>query len=394
MRAFAVASIVISAIFILLFSELPAVAQQPECRETRTRIGNSELYEVRRMCRDASGTWRPAPEAPTSSADIIESGVMPASFRGRAIYRGPYDAQIVDAPRGRPARGLGGLLQQAAGGTRRQLTGIYTIMLNFEPNGIVTGNASGTTLPVNVRLSGTRQGNRCRLTASPGNSTYDGTCTPSTFNGIVTSSPQETQGRFTISFDLAASEFVDSTEEAAIRRREAEESAERARLAQIEAQRLATVEAARVAAQPRVRGDAATPTAVQNRQTTTNIQRNGSFSSTLRWALQQDAGSWRINRIKPNSESALREQSGFDRPTRVFRMDFLYTDDAPGWIEGYFNGADLISIRYADNQTWAHVRTDETRERAWRDGMVTDAINRDAERRRQCDIYFTISQCT
>lgn len=229
----------IAANFLALGSNV-AFAQEQQCRDV-TIDG-----AVQRLCRGADGAWRPAPAPSLDSGDVIASGVIPASFRGRATYRGPFDAQVTDAPRGRRQGGLGGLLSTAIGGTSRQITGVYTITLNFEPNGIVTGNASGTNLPVDVTLSGTRQGDQCRLTAAPGGSTFEGTCTPTLFRGLVTSSPAETRGRFRISFDLAASEFVDAAEEAAIRARAAAEAAERDRVARAEQERTDSARRARL----------------------------------------------------------------------------------------------------------------------------------------------------
>lgn len=220
----------IAANFLALGSNV-AFAQEQQCRDVTIDRA------IQRLCRGADGAWRPAPAPSMDSGDVIASGVIPASFRGRATYRGPFDAQVTDAPRGRRQGGLGGLLSTAIGGTSRQITGVYTITLNFEPNGIVTGNASGTNLPVDVTLSGTRQGDQCRLTAAPGGSTFEGTCTPTLFRGLATSSPAETRGRFRINFDLAASEFVDAAEEAAIRARAAAEAAERDRVARAEQER-------------------------------------------------------------------------------------------------------------------------------------------------------------
>ncbi len=189
-----------------------------ECRDVPMTIDGQT--QTQRMCREGAGPWRPA-TAETGSAEILTSGVMPANFRGRATYRGPYRADVSEPPR-RRERGLAGLLQAD---TKRQIEGVYTASLVFEPNNIVTGNVSSTGELGPATVAGSREGNRCRLTASPGGATFEGICSPTQFKGIWTSSPAEKRYKFVITLDLAASEFVDAVEQEREAQRQAQAAA-------------------------------------------------------------------------------------------------------------------------------------------------------------------------
>ena len=119
-----------------------------------------------------------------------ESDAIPANFRGQISYSGTHQGQLVAARR------------------TREYSGHYN--LELEINGsTLRGRYSGTGGINSGTVSGTRTGNRCRLTDDRWGTVTEAECTRSRFAGTARS-PQVAQRQTRMNIDARATRVVDA----------------------------------------------------------------------------------------------------------------------------------------------------------------------------------------
>jgi hypothetical protein len=130
------------------------------------------------------------PTSAQQSGPIDLSDSLPPDFRGTITYRGSHGALLDRGPR----RGT------------RQYGGSLTIELTFEGNR-VTGRFSGTGGINSGTMTGTRNGNHCRLIEARDGDVIEGECTRSRLSARARSTRANAM---TASFEAQATRVVDS----------------------------------------------------------------------------------------------------------------------------------------------------------------------------------------
>ena len=263
-----------------------------------------------------------AVHAQRQSASPTPAANLPADWSGSVTYTGTYEGSIdTPGPRMRKLT-LNEALRSASRANSEQIGGPFTLELTFQGRA-VSGRAIATGRIRGGTVSGTRDGDRCRLFI--GQTLLEGKCTAQGFSGNGSS---QGTARRTQSFrvDAPASRIVDKQQEAVRREAEATELAARRANEQAERDRLAAVEVARIASLPRA---------------------SAGQCALLDRTVQQDSGAWSFNRYDSGSMSNVR-LSSTQGSTTVLRGEYTYNGGSKGWVEAEVSRGSVSCLRYHD----------------------------------------------
>lgn len=320
-----------------LFPAALAVAQPGEsCRQVT--IENDGKRETRSICRAPGGASRTQAE-PASRA-------LPPDFRGRIVYCGNYSGSLMVS--GRPPRRLNlrEILNSAP--TREDIAGDMEISLEFDGD-----NVRGTYRPTGrlgrSQVSGTRQGNECRL-YDPDGWPWTGRCDREGFQGSAQSiAGQEPVVRF--GFQTRTLSFVDRVVE---ERERAIASAERERQ-QADAMRRASA-SVEVAPSTDARRTSASQT-TSRRGTTQGGSRPSStqaarYRSLLDRTVADDSLGWNFFSY---ARGSMRISAIDTRPTAlqngataIVTGEFSYGGGTEGWVRAQVSGNMVLCVEYRD----------------------------------------------
>jgi hypothetical protein len=149
------------------------------------------------------------PGAPAAATDEAAEA-LPPNFRGRINYEGTHRGEVTRP--GPPLRSLRtrDVVRSMSGGSTREYGGNYSLELTFEGDA-VTGHYSGTGGMNSGTLSGTRDGDRCRLVDDRYGTVTEAICTRRRLYGDA----RVERGRDTtvIRVEAGATRLVDAVEE-------------------------------------------------------------------------------------------------------------------------------------------------------------------------------------
>lgn len=323
--------ILLAAASLSLFAYAAPAAAQADCQTTEIDTGQGVVRQT--MCRGADGVWRPqqaAPAAPGAGL-AVGGGAFPPGWSGSVTYTGSYQGAI-ETP-GRPMRRftLDEAVRSATSGSREEIGGPYTLELTIEGNA-VSGRLRASGGVRNANVSGTRNGDRCRLFI--GDVLVEAECTAARFDGRA-----RTQGNerriYNYRVDAEATRVVDNRAEAARREQAAAEAEARQAEQRAERERASQAEAARIAALPRA---------------------SQAQADTLERAVRQDSSAWAFNRYDIGSMSNVRVSSSAGGITTL-RGEYTYNGGSRGWVEARVSGGRVECLGYWDMGGCSAVRT-------------------------------------
>lgn len=254
------------------------------------------------------------------------SAPLPASFRGRIVYRGTYSGSE-QAPQRRGQVKLGKMLANAVGLNSTPIGGSSSYTLEFDGNR-VTGSfeindgrrsARGT-------LTGTRQGTMCRLFDKDGGA-FIATCTASEFRGSA-SSGASSRVKWKTRFQASAVGYTDYAQ--VQRNRPSPPVSAPARNAATPSRPASGY--VQPGSSPPATGPAAKPALV----------------AALRTAVQNDATNWGINRFDSGSLSNVRVIRGSGAAPSRIRGTYTFNNGHPGWVEADVSGGRILCLNYWD----------------------------------------------
>lgn len=312
-----------------------AQARPSNCQVVESETGQGRVRQT--LCQGADGVWRPQETPPAApSADLggglsVGGGAFPPGWSGRVTYRGTYQGAI-ETPGPRMRRfSVDEALRSATGGRREEIGGPYSLELNIDGNA-VSGRLTTSGGLRNAAVSGTRNGDRCRLFI--GDVSIEAECTASRFDGRA-----RTQGDarriYSYRIDTEAIQLVDNRAEAARRETAAAEAEARRAEQRAERERAAEAEAARIAALPRA---------------------SQAQANLLERAVRQDSSAWILNRYDVGSMSNVRVSSNTGGVTTL-RGEYTYNGGSRGWVEARLASGRVECLGYWDTGGCTAVRT-------------------------------------
>lgn len=295
---------------------IPA-AIQSDCRvvEMDPRRGPPRVVQ----CRDQRGAWVPRPDmdpnsvqsnTPAPALAPIAQAALPADWRGEIRYTGTHQGYVQPAgslPTRLTPDALFGSLQSSM---RQQYGGQIDLVLQFDGSS-VSGTYSGTGGMETGRVSGTRNGSQCRLTA--GGNVIEATCSQNVFEGTSRSMATSGETQF---MRIAAQQT--SLVDFSVRDRQRAEQ-------RVEAQRVEANETARVAA---LRPASAAQTAMLTR------------------VLERDATQWANGGIRSGSIRGVRVGDASGQST-LLRAEYLSEYGQWDWVEARVRGNVVECLQYS-----------------------------------------------
>lgn len=270
---------------------------QRQCRTVP--ISDHGQARVQTLCKDEDGQWR----APKVQA--VNGGSLPPSFRGTITYEGS----------------MHGAWNLKRGDIPYAGTGNFT--LTYDGN-IVTGNlqvVQDGQKVFNV-LSGTREGNTCRLFNKVG-IPFEGPCTAT---GLRFKSGRDTTRKpFHEVYEASAIKLVDAVEE---ERRVAE----------------ANAKAAAEAAENR-RQELAQRAEMKARLPKGAVAR---YTPMLERAVSADAAYWAMNRYAPGSIDLVMSRNDRQSGAIFLKAYFRYAGGNEGWVGAIVKGATIECLTFWD----------------------------------------------
>lgn len=174
-----------------------------ECRTAALPDGTPAMF-----CKDKKGNWKQQEGKLQTATSATAPAAGAVTAKGQATYRGTFSASVSKRQRAPSRIDLGKLLNLAANSNATKVEGAANLMIKFD-GAAVTAQLSGTGGLQKTTFTGLVKGGICRISDAQNTEVWEGPCTQTRFSGTIKSTPNN-RNNVTGSFDLQASDYVDS----------------------------------------------------------------------------------------------------------------------------------------------------------------------------------------